>query len=173
MSRVDTGRLDRRTLLRGGLLGGAGAVVVAGGLAASAAPADTGSLAAGAAAPGSAGAAGDLVEPFHGTYQAGILTPPQPYATFVALDLVGGAGAEEMGRLMRVWTDDISRLTAGRAPVTDQEPELAERVSGLTVTVGWGSGAFVKTGLEERRPSWLRPIPPLPIDELDDAWGGG
>lgn len=156
-------RVPRRSLLRGGILGGAGALALAGGVAA--APFGDPDPDPAADPPG------HLVEPFHGTHQAGILTPPQPHAAFVALDLDEGLGREHLGRLMRVWTEDIARLMSGRAPVTDQEPELAARVSGLTVTVGWGSSLFARTGLEARRPSWLRPLPALAIDRLDPAWG--
>lgn len=174
----DPGRIGRRALLRGGLLGGAGAVALAAGVS-TAAPGEAavssdGPSTAGARSYGSAQAfvpAGELVESFHGPHQPGILTPPQPHAAFVALDLDAGSGREQLGRLMRVWTEDIGRLLAGRAPMTDQEPELTARVSGLTVTVGWGPGVFDKAGLEDRRPSWLRPLPPLPIDVLDETWG--
>lgn len=174
----DPGRIGRRTLLRGGLLGGAGAVALATGVS-TAAPGEAavsadGPGAAGAGSPGSARSSvpvGDLVESFHGPHQPGILTPPQPHAAFVALDLDAGSGREQLARLMRVWTEDIARLMAGRSPVTDQEPELTERVSGLTVTVGWGAGAFEKAGLQAHRPSWLRALPSLPIDELDERWG--
>jgi dye decolorizing peroxidase len=114
---------------------------------------------------------GDLVEPFHGTHQAGIVTPPQPHAVFVALDLEEGAEVLQLRRLMQVWTDDIARLTSGRAPLTDQEPELAARPAGLTVTVGWGATLFDRLGLEDLRPRWLAPLPPMPIDDLDERFG--
>lgn len=155
------GQVDRRTLLRGGVVGGVGAVALATGVASAPAP----------SARDDVLPAGDLTEAFHGRWQAGILTAPQPHAAFVALDLDPGADRERLSRLMRIWTDDISRLMSGRAPVTDQEPELAARVSGLTVTVGWGAPLFDRVGLEERRPPWLQPVPPLGIDRLDPAWG--
>ena len=87
----DPGRIGRRTLLRGGLLGGAGAVALATGVS-TAAPGEAavsadGPGAAGAGSPGSARSSvpvGDLVESFHGPHQPGILTPPQPHAAFVA-----------------------------------------------------------------------------------------
>lgn len=158
--------LGRRALLKGGLLGGAGALTLAGGVAAAGSRSD-------ALGPGTLpGGAADLVVPFHGTHQAGITTAPPPHAVFVGLDLDDGVGTTELGRLMRVWTDDISRLTAGVAPVTDQEPEVAARPAGLTVTVGWGPGLFDRLGLADRRPSWLAPLPPMPVDDLDEAYGG-
>lgn len=157
--------LGRRGLLRGGLLGGAGVAALAAGV--GLAPEPT------AAAPAPLPPAGDLVEAFHGPHQSGILTPPQPHAVFVALDLdtEGEEAREQLARLMRVWTDDISRLMAGEAPLTDQEPELAERAAGLTVTVGWGPSLFARTGLEQARPAWCQPLPDFEIDQLDPTWG--
>ncbi|OLT20960.1 hypothetical protein BJF81_03670 [Ornithinimicrobium sp. CNJ-824] len=158
--------LGRRALLKGGLLGGAGAFTLAGAVASSGAASE-------GSAPGtSSTGTTDLVVPFHGEHQAGITTPPPPHAVFVGMDLDDGVGTTELGRLMRVWTDDISRLTAGVAPVTDQEPEVAARPAGLTVTVGWGPGLFDRLGLDDRRPSWLAPLPPMPVDDLDEAYGG-
>lgn len=159
--------VDRRTLLKGGLLGGAGALTLAGAVASAGAEGSTG-VGGSSAAEGAA----DEVVPFHGEHQAGITTPPPAHAVFVGLDLDEGVGATELGRLMRVWTDDISRLTAGVAPVTDQEPEVAGRPAGLTVTVGWGPGLFDRLGMADRRPSWLAPLPTLPVDELDETYGG-
>ncbi|MGO0577252.1 Dyp-type peroxidase [Ornithinimicrobium panacihumi] len=170
--------LDRRTLLRGGLLGGASAVGLAAGVATAPSPGAGASRHPGgpatsgpSAAPADPTQAGELREPAHGRWHAGILTPPQPHASFVALDLVDAAGREELGRLMRLWGEDIARLTTGRAPVTDQEPELAARAAGLTVTVGWGASLFVKAGMTSARPSWLRPLPAFAIDRLDARWG--
>ncbi|HSP59780.1 MAG TPA: Dyp-type peroxidase [Ornithinimicrobium sp.] len=154
--------VGRRTLLKGGLLGGAGALTLAGAVASTGAGAEG----TGPTTPGS-----EDVVPFHGEHQAGITTPPPPHAVFVGLDVDDGVGPTELGRLMRVWTDDISRLTAGVAPVTDQEPEVAARPAGLTVTVGWGPSLFDRLGLAGR-PSWLTPLPPLPGDRLDGRHGG-
>lgn len=165
-------RVGRRALLRGGLLGGAGVAAAATGMVvAGRAGAEqtetrpTGAEEARTVPPG------DLVEDFYGPRQSGILTHPQPHGVFVALDLQDDAGLDGLRRLMRVWTDDISRLMSGTPPLTDQEPELAVRTAGLTVTVGWGPSLFARTGLEDRRPAWLRPLPDLPIDQLEDRWG--
>lgn len=167
----DRGGLSRRAMVRGGLLGGVSALGLAGGVAAL--PHDPGGsptqLPDAEPGPPPGGPAGELVEAFHGEHQSGITTPPQPHGVFVGLDLVEGAGRTELERLMRVWTDDISRLMAGRAPLTDQEPELAARTAGLTVTVGWGTTLPDKVGLVA--PTWLRPVPPMAVDQLEDAWG--
>ncbi|MGD8199914.1 Dyp-type peroxidase [Ornithinimicrobium sp. W1679] len=164
---MSSAQVGRRTLLTGSLLGGAGALALAGGIASSGTRSTDP-----AQARTPAGGPGDLVVPFHGEHQVGIATPPPPHAVFVGLDLDDGVGATGLGRLMRVWTDDISRLTAGVPPVTDQEPEVAVRPAGLTVTVGWGPSLFDRTGLVDRRPPWLTPLPSLPADDLDEAYGG-
>ena len=156
---ADDRGLTRRALVRGGLVGGVGALGLAG--AVGAADAD--------APPAGSPPAGTLVEPFHGVHQSGVTTAPQPFAVFVALDLVEGAGRVELARLMRVWTDDISRLMSGRPPITDQEPELAARPAGLTVTVGWGTTLASRTGVEV--PAWLRPLPSFEVDRLEPRWG--
>ncbi len=154
----------RRTVLLSGLLG-AGAGLAAG---------------AGAAAAGGDGpppdarlaAARAVARPFRGTHQAGILEPPPPYAAFVALDLADGVDRDGVRRLLTVWTDDIERLMAGRAPLTDLEPELAAVPASLTVTVGVGARVVAAAGAQ--RPGWLAPLPAFPeVDRLQDAWSGG
>lgn len=109
--------------------------------------------------------------PFHGPRQAGVDDAPQAFLALVALDLTAGADRDTVHRLMAVWTDDIARLTAGRAPLTDLEPELAARPADLTVTVGWGPGAFAAAGVPA--PAWLAPLPAFEIDALEDRWSGG
>nr|NLD40016.1 Dyp-type peroxidase [Actinomycetales bacterium] len=81
---------------------------------------------------------------------------------------------ERLGRLMRIWTDDIARLAEGRPSLTDTEPELAADPARLTFTVGFGPGMFAKAGMEAERPAWLAQLPPYPqIDQLEDAWSEG
>jgi len=108
---------------------------------------------------------------FHGARQAGVGDAPQAFLTLVALDLTEGADADTIRRLMTVLSDDIERLMSGRGTLTDVEPELATRPSELTVTVGWGPGAFAAAGTAP--PSWLGPLPEFSIDALEDRWSGG
>lgn len=108
---------------------------------------------------------------FHGPRQAGVDDLPQAFTTLVALDLSDGADRDTVLRLMAVWTDDITRLMAGRGPLTDLEPELAARPAQLSVTVGWGPGTFVAAGVTA--PSWLSPLPAFEIDALEDRWSDG
>ncbi|RVW06392.1 Dyp-type peroxidase [Rhodococcus spongiicola] len=111
--------------------------------------------------------------PFYGDHQAGIETAPQAHATFVGLDLVPGTDRAALVRLMRVWTDDASRLTDGRGALADTEPDLATAPARLTITVGFGPGVFRAAGLEDRRPSWCNPLPPFEIDRLEEQWNDG
>jgi len=158
--------LSRRALLGRGALGAA---------ALSVASASGGALAWSAAAGRSdpTGAHGMRTVPFHGAHQAGIETPavPPPFAAFIGLDLRPGAGAAELRRVLRLWTDDAARLTAGEPALADPEPELAEQPAELTVTVGLGPEVFDRIGRADARPEWLAPLPDLPIDRLDPAWG--
>lgn len=109
--------------------------------------------------------------PFRGEHQPGVETPPQAHAWFVALDLVEDADRDALGRLLALWTDDIERLMSGRAPLADQERELAAVPAGLTVTVGLGASLFARLGLDDQRPPSLRPLPELRGDRLEPRWG--
>ena len=172
---------DRRTVLLSGLAGaglatGLAAVTVVG---ARAAPATGPAAAPATGAPtGPAPAAPPdwaraLARPagFRGAHQAGILEPPPAHASLVALDLLPGADGHTVRRLLTVWTDDIERLTSGRGPLTDLEPELARVTAALTVTVGVGRAVVDLVGAAA--PGWLAPLPALPIDRLEERWSGG
>jgi len=154
----DPSRLSRRGVLTGGALAAGG-------------------VALGALARGPVGAEPAKRVPstvaFHGPHQAGVATPPQAYAAFIAFDLRPDVDRNALVRLMTIWTDDIGRLTAGRAGLTDTEPELAAHPSRLTVTLGLGPGVFDVEGLADQRPSWLEPLPQFGIDRLEDRWNGG
>lgn len=166
---TDRRGIDRRGFLRTGAaaLGGAAAAVGArAGWDATHPPADP-------AAPAPADAAGTATVPFHGDRQAGVGTEPQAFVSLVAFDLLDGVDRDALVRLMRVWTDDAARLTAGRPGLADTEPELAHVPARLTVTVGYGPGVFTAAGLESQRPAWLAPLPPFGVDRLDDRWCGG
>lgn len=111
--------------------------------------------------------------PFYGPRQAGIDTPPPTYGVFIAVDLNSAIDRDGVRRLLRVLTADAARLTDGRAPITDQEPELATVPANLTVTFGFGARIFeiVAPG---KKPSWLRPLPAFEqIDQLQAQWNDG
>ncbi|MBF6170599.1 Dyp-type peroxidase [Nocardia blacklockiae] len=155
-------RLSRRRLLGGGAVaaGAAGAAGIGWGATRSA-----------GSGPGADPAV--AVEPFYGRHQGGVATVPQSHAAFVGLDLRPGTGREDIVGLLRIWTGDAARLTAGRPALADTEPELAARPARLTVTIGFGPGLFDAAGLAAARPPWLRPLPGFPIDRLDPAFCGG
>ncbi|BDZ43086.1 peroxidase [Paraoerskovia sediminicola] len=176
-----TGRrgLDRRSFLQGGAAALGGAALALGGrelVEAAGGPVPGGGATAGGA-PGAPTAPDDAVgratEGFRGTRQAGVATPPQASAAFVALDLAGDVDRAALVRLMRIWTDDIERLTSGRAPLADTEAELAAVPARLTVTVGFGPAALAAAGVDEASVSWPAALPPFGIDRLEDRWSGG
>lgn len=121
--------------------------------------------------PASAAVGPGSVVPFLGHRQAGIVTPPQTHARWVAADLRPGGDREDVVRLLRVWTDDIARLTAGQGPITDQAPELARDPHRLTVTIGVGPRLLEAARVDV--PAWLKALPAFDIDDLDPAWSGG
>lgn len=158
-----TPRLSRRRLLTGGALALGGTALGSAGI---------GGLVAGGGTLAAA-ATGEAVEPFYGEHQAGIETHPQAHAAFLAFDLAPDADREAIGRLMRLLTEDASRLCAGRAPLADTEPELATLPARLTVTFGFGPRLFSVAGLEDQRPDGVEPLPPFAIDRLEERWSGG
>ncbi|MDQ1106257.1 Dyp-type peroxidase [Nocardioides zeae] len=111
---------------------------------------------------------GDTID-FHGVHQAGIDTAAQAHLSLVGLDLLEGGGVEELGRMMRLLSDDASRFTSGRGALADTEPELAASPARLTVTFGFGPRV-----LRMLRPAYdpgLQELPEFPLDRLDPAWG--
>ncbi|MDC5697009.1 Dyp-type peroxidase [Intrasporangium calvum] len=163
-------RVERRAVLRTGLLaGGVGVAAVAATRAASG-PGPAGQDAASPASGQGSRAARPATLPFRGPHQAGVVDEPQPFAAFVGLDLPKGATRQTCRRLLRVWTDDIERLMAARGPLTDLEPELAAVPSRLSVTVAVGPGFYAAAGLEADRPSWLAPLPPFEVDRFEPHW---
>lgn len=158
---MEDARISRRRLLQGGAVLAGGATLGA----AVAVAATSDEPAAAAVVTG-----GDTL-PFRGDHQAGVTTPQQAHTWFVALDLREEADVDALRRLLRIWTDDIERLMAGRAPLGDQEKELATVPARLTVTVGVGATALTRVGLEDRRPSSLGPLPAFSVDRFEPGWG--
>jgi deferrochelatase/peroxidase EfeB len=119
--------------------------------------------------------------PFYGDHQAGIVTPVQDRLHIAAFDVVPGVGRTELRDLLRTWTEAAARMTEGRivgeASGAISPPEDTGEAEGLdaahlTVTFGFGPSLFEqhgrdRFGLRERRPPELRPLGPLPGDELE------
>lgn len=108
---------------------------------------------------------------FDGPHQAGIATPEQAHLNLVAFNLREGVDRQDLRRLLTLWTQDARRLCAGETPRGSLEPELTAHPDNLTITCGLGPGAFDRTGLEDRRPAWLAPIPEFSRDRLEERWG--
>src|SRR5690606_32504671 len=109
--------------------------------------------------------------PFHGVHQAGLDTEPQAHAVFIALDLLPEVDRDGVGRLMRILSDDASRLTQGLPPLADTEPELAVTPARLTVTFGFGPTLVSRVG--GQAPGWLVPLPAFGIDRLRPEFSDG
>ncbi|TKV62150.1 Dyp-type peroxidase [Nakamurella flava] len=159
--------MSRRRALFGGaaLVGGTAAATVWPATGAAAEDAD--------ARSGDDATVGSDTVPFEGVHQAGVVTAAQAFSTFAAYDLTVTEPRRVVG-LLRILTDDIRRMTAGRAALADTAPELAATPARLTVTLGFGPGLFTTTGLTDRQPTGLTELPAFPaIDRLDPAWSGG
>jgi len=165
-------RLSRRRLLASAGLGAAGVGLGAGGYlvghdAASADAAET-----------------DGTVPFYGDHQAGIATAVQDRLHFAAFDLETESKAE-LRELMEAWSRAAREMTEGRmigtendnvyAPPDDTGEAKGLPASNLTVTFGFGPGIFDRPGLglAAQRPPQLKPLPPLPGDELNGLESGG
>ncbi|PRI10791.1 Dyp-type peroxidase [Leucobacter massiliensis] len=164
-------RFGRRALLTSGAVGaGVGAAIgIATALGVQRAP--EGSGAAVTAGSREAEPFGGDTLPCHGPHQAGIVTAPAAHVRYVAYALREGVDRAALTRLFRILTGDVEGLTAGVAPLADSEPELAERPSKLTVTVGVGPGLVARAGATA--PGWLAPLPAFERDRLDGAHDGG
>jgi deferrochelatase/peroxidase EfeB len=122
--------------------------------------------------------------PFYGEHQAGIGTAAQDRLHFAAFDLLSEDPAE-LRELMRLWTVAAAEASTGEmigdvnevalAPPDDTGETVGLLPSRLTVTFGFGPSLFEKPGLglAGKRPPALRPLPPLPGDELSPAESGG
>lgn len=116
---------------------------------------------------------GEAVEAFHGAHQAGIATPAQAHAVFIAFDLREDTTGDRIPALLKLLSDDAARLTAGEPALADTEPELARDPARLTVTVGFGPGLFTAAGVERLRPDGIAALPSFDVDRLEDRWSGG
>src|SRR5580700_11092893 len=95
------GRFTRRSLLRGGLLTGAGAV--AGGL-----------VGGGAVAAATTGGSAQEREPFWGAHQGGVATASQGHIVLAAFDLTTAERADVI-TILKAWTSLAAAATAGQA----------------------------------------------------------
>ncbi|WP_228452678.1 iron uptake transporter deferrochelatase/peroxidase subunit [Streptomyces alkaliterrae] len=112
---------------------------------------------------------------FHGTRQPGIVEPGQAHGHLAAFDLAPGAGRREASALLRRWSAAAARLMAGEPVEGVADTGIADDAgpSSLTVTFGFGASFFDRTGLADRRPAALEPLPEFSADELDSRRSNG
>jgi len=165
--------VSRRHFLKGATAGTAG-TALAGGVLIGGARAD-GSTNATPAPPSS--------YPFHGTHQAGMLTPGpaarQSFACFAAFDSIAASRAA-LADLMRAITTRARFLTTGGTPQDlgighppSDSDVLGPSVpaDGLTVTTSAGSTLFDdRYGLASQKPRKLTPMRAFPNDAPEPAW---
>ncbi|MEU6658080.1 iron uptake transporter deferrochelatase/peroxidase subunit [Streptomyces sp. NPDC046821] len=160
----------RRSFVKTALgAGAAGAVLAGGGLAL----ARSGGTAQAATQPQNAAEV-----PFHGTHQAGIITPAPAAAAFVSLDVIAD-NRQELADLMKTITGRARFLTSGGTPTDlgvgappSDSGILGPTVpaDGLTVTVGVGASLFdARYGLAKEKPRRLTPMRTFPNDNLKPA----
>ena len=138
-----------------------------------------------------AAAPGEVVHPFRGAHQAGIVTPAQDRLHFAAFDVTTSSRAQLVA-LLRAWTLAADRMTRGldagevgavdgpdNLPPDDTGEALGLPSAGLTLTFGFGPGLFRdaagrdRFGLADRRPAALETLPHFPGDALDPARSEG
>ena len=113
-------------------------------------------------------------ESFYGQHQNGIELPAQANLSLVAFDLLKETDAAAVGRWMRVWSDDASKLTQGNEVIGDITPGAEENPAGLTLTVGFGYSFFEKIGIADKWPVAEKEIPAFTkIDKLQPEWSDG
>ncbi len=166
--------LSRRRLLTSAGLGAAGIGLGAGGYL-------VGHNDAEAAEPVASGSV-----PFDGEHQAGIATPAQDRLHFASFDLQTESPGE-LRELMEKWTVAAREMTEGKmigtyegnrdelAPPDDTGEAFGLPASNLTITFGFGPSIFDRPGLglTSQRPAALKPLPPLPGDELNGLESDG
>jgi deferrochelatase/peroxidase EfeB len=168
--------VSRRNFLRGTVSGAAG-TALAGGVLIGGARAD-------AAKATASGQDTQAAYPFHGTHQAGVLTPgpadKQAFACVAAFDTVA-ADKAGLASLMRELTGRARFLATGGTPPdlgVGQPPSDSDilgpaiEADGLTVTVSVGSSLFDddRYGLGNLKPRKLTPMRTFPNDSLQTAW---
>ncbi|MBT2290305.1 deferrochelatase/peroxidase EfeB [Paenibacillus albidus] len=171
-------KLNRRDMLR--LTGASGLGLLLGGSAIGGIMATRENTASSAVALNNTG--GDIIS-FHGSHQAGILTPAQNFLVFAAFDLTT-VKLPEVRKLLESWTTAAASLTSGKLigdandnlnlPPSDTGEADGLQPSRCTLTFGAGPSLFdARYGLAALRPAQLADLPPFAGDSLDPKWCGG
>lgn len=119
---------------------------------------------------------------FYAQHQAGIITPPQKHLYLLSLDLLS-IDKKEIIELFKAWTKLADLKTHGGRMQDSANEMLAPNDTGdaddldysnLTVTFGFGASFFSKNGVDRygikhKAAQYLRKIPVMPNDKLNDA----
>ncbi|WP_067279036.1 iron uptake transporter deferrochelatase/peroxidase subunit [Streptomyces jeddahensis] len=162
---------DRRSFVKTALgAGAAGAVLAGGGFALS--------QSGGTAEAQAAETTSTAKVPFHGTHQAGIVTPAPAAAAFVSFDVIAD-DRDGLADLLRTITERARFLTSGGTPADlgVGAPPADNGILGpvvptdaLTVTVGVGASLFDdRYGLAKAKPRRLTAMRTFPNDNLRPA----
>lgn len=154
-------------------------------------------LAAGYVLSGSASRSRDsdpekLEYPFHGTHQAGIITPAQEQMHFAAFDMAPGQTREDLIELLKDWTYAARRMVQGLAvsaagafegspyaPPADTGEAADHGPCGLTITFGFGRSLFAdaqgkdRFGIAAQRPEAFVGLPKMVNDFIKPAISEG
>ncbi|EKT65584.1 iron uptake transporter deferrochelatase/peroxidase subunit [Providencia burhodogranariea] len=120
---------------------------------------------------------------FEGIHQAGVLTPEQKNASFIAFN-VTAESLDKLQKLFEILTKRIAYLTqfqnAPKIP-NDRMPPAESGILGthiqpdsLTITVSLGDSLFdSRFGLDKVKPHYLVEMTSFPNDRLEQEWCGG
>lgn len=120
---------------------------------------------------------------FEGLHQAGVLTPEQKNASFIAFNVTVDS-LDKLQKLFEILTTRIAYLTQPQsAPKIDNDkmPPAESGILGthiqpdsLTVTVSLGDSLFdTRFGLDKVKPHYLVEMTSFPNDRLQSEWCGG
>jgi deferrochelatase/peroxidase EfeB len=121
----------------------------------------------------------EVVVPFEGEHQAGIVTPVQDRLLFASFDVITD-DRDELVQTLRDWTVAARTMTRGAmigtengnldAPPDDTGEALGLGPASLTVTFGFGTSLFDRPGdpfrIAARKPAPLAPMPTFARDEI-------
>lgn len=120
---------------------------------------------------------------FEGLHQAGVLTPEQKNASFIAFNITVES-LDKLQMLFEIMTKRIAYLTqiqnAPKVP-NDRMPPAESGILGthiqpdsLTITVSLGDSLFdSRFGLDKVKPHYLVEMTSFPNDRLEQKWCGG
>lgn len=120
---------------------------------------------------------------YEGRHQAGVITPEQKQAIFIALKIITDK-PEEVKKLFQILTQRIAYLTQPQTikpTMGDKMPPAESGILGthlqpdsLTITVSVGAPLFdERFGFASQKPRYLTEMTPFPNDRLEKNWCGG